>query len=136
MQATLPTAWIARNLGSPVREIASSSPDEDSSRSQEMATSIPLTKLETGDKLTNTERKNSQDREIKTEVSRSTSNRSRFFKRFRKKKTTSSRHWKPCEVVFLALAIVLSVSIHIVPTILYFTVEVSARIYSIATINL
>ena len=128
MQATVPTASIARNIGPPVRGIASSSPNEDSSRSQGMATSLPLTKLQTADERTSTERKESEDCKMKTEVSCLKYNVSRFFKRFLKKKTTSSRHWKPCEVVFLALATVVTASIHAVPTILYCTVEVSVRI--------
>ena len=103
--------------------------NEDRSWSQELPTDLTLTKLEMGNKRADAERKNSQDREMKTKISRSTSNGSRFFKRFRKKKTTNIWRWKACEVVVLALATVVTMSINAVPTIIYFTLEVSEHLY-------
>ena len=94
-----------------------------------MLTNLPLMKLESSDKETDSEQiKGSPEREMKTEVSESTSNRSRVLKRFRAKRAKSTRHWKACELAFLALTTVVSVSINAVPTILFLTIDVSARI--------
>ena len=105
MQAIEPRTPTAQNAG----ETASSSPNAVSSRSQNIAT--------------DSQRKKIQDREMKTdELSPATINSSGFFRRFRKKKMTNTRHWKACEVFFLALTTAVTISMNAVPTILYFTV--------------
>ena len=76
-----------------------------------------------------TERKNTQGQEMKAEISRSTVKGFRFFQRFRKKRALNSWKWKSGEVVLLALAAVVTVSINVVPAILYFTLEVSVHTY-------
>ena len=98
-----------------------------------MLTNLPLTKLESSHEETDSEQiKGSREREMKTEVSESTTNRSRVLKRFFPKRAKSTRHWKACELAFLALTTVVSVSINAVPTILYLTIEVSARVCAIS----
>ena len=125
MQAIVRIASSGQNLGSAVRETTFSSPGEAISRSQETSSNSPLTKLETVDERTHSERKNTPDCERSTEVSRSTSNDSHFLKPFRKKKTKRARLKKACEVVFLSMLLVATVSLQAVPTIVYFAIEVS-----------
>ena len=115
-----------QNLGSPaVRETAFSSPNEDISRSQETLSNLPLTKPETVDEQTHSERKNTPDCERSTEVSRSTVNTSDYLKPFRKEETKSARLKKACEIVFVSMLLVATVSLQAVPPIVYFALEVS-----------
>ena len=127
MQVTVPTVQTAENLGSFIKENAPSSPIEDTSRLQEAPADLTSTKLESGSKLDDAERKNTQGLEMKTEISRSTVKGSRFFQRLRKKKATNTWQWKSGEVVLLALVTVVTMSINAVPAILYFTLEVSVH---------
>ena len=125
MQAIVRIASSGQNIGSPVRETAFSSPREDISRSQETSTNLRLTKLETVDERAHSERENTQDCERNTKVSQSTTNTSHILKLFREKKTKNTKLKQACEVVFLSMLIVATVSIQAVPTIVYFTHEVS-----------
>ena len=125
MQAIVRIASSGQNLGSPVRETSFSSPREDISRSQETSNSLPLTKLEAVDERTHSERKNTQDCERNTEVSRLTMNTSHILNLLREKKTKHTKLKKACEVVFLSMLIVATISIQAVPIIVYFANEVS-----------
>ena len=116
----------AQNLSSSVKETAPSSVNEDRSRSPTEST---LTKVESGNKRDDAERKNTQGQEMKTENSLSTVKGSRFFQRFRKKRTTNTWQWKSGEVLLLVLATVVTVSINAVPVILYFSLEVSVQVH-------
>ena len=129
MQAIVRIASPGRNFSSTAGGTALSSSREHVGRSQESSTNLPLTKLETVDQRTHSERKNiTQDCERNAELSRSTTNTSHVLKLFRKKKTKSTRLKKACEAVFLASVIVTTVSLQAVPTIVYFAKGVSACI--------
>ena len=129
MQASVPTVQTAENLGSFIKETAPSSPIEDISRLQETPADLTLTRLESGSKQDDAERKNTQGLEMRTEISRSTVKHSRFFQRLRRKKAMNTWQWKSGEVVLLALVTVVTMSINAVPAILYFTIEVSVHTY-------
>ena len=129
MQEVVPTVHATQNLSSSVRETAPSSVNEDRSRSHDTPTESTLTKLEPGNKRDDAERKNTQGQEMKTENSLSTVKGSRFFQRFRKKRTTNTWQWKSGEVLLLVLATVVTVSINAVPVILYFSLEVSVQVH-------
>ena len=90
-----------------------------------MPNELPLTKVEMAEKGADSEGKNSRNREMDTDISRLKGNHSRFFKRFVRKKTKSAGHWKTCELISLVLATVVTISINALPSILYFTIEVS-----------
>ena len=125
MQAIVPTVQTAENLGSFARETAPSSLNEDRSRSQETPADLTSTSSTRDD----AERKNTQGLKMKTEISRSTVKRSRFFQRLRKKRAMNTWQWKSGQIALLALVAVVNMSINAVPPILYFTIEVSVRVH-------
>ena len=126
MQVVVRIASTGQSSGSTVRETTFSSPRKDIGFSQETSANLPLTKCETVDERTHSERNTQDCRERSTDqVSRSTTNASHFIKLFRKKKTKRTRLKKACEVVFLASVIVATVSVQAVPTIVYFAKGVS-----------
>ena len=127
MQVIVSTVNTQQNIGSSFGETALSNLNEDKSCSQETPTDLTLTKLDPGKERDDSERKKSLD--MKTRTSRSKVKGSRFFQLFRKKKTTKTWQWKSCEVVLLALATAVTISINAVPAIVYFTLEVSIYRY-------
>ena len=70
------------------------------------------------------EQTNSQPYSMDTEVSHSTTIRS-YCERFWKMLKLSDRCKKACEDIFLVLATIITLCISAVPTILFFTLEVS-----------
>ena len=111
----------AGNLGSHVGGIASSNRREDTNRSQEIPSGLSMSEIEITDKGVDPER------ELKTDVSRRTINGSRLFTFFRKKRKTSKRNWKACDIVVLAMLMIATVSIHAIPTIIYLIRQVRGK---------
>lgn len=122
-------ASTVRNIGLHVGGIASSNCTDDTNRSQEIPTGLPMSEIETTDKRVDSER------EMKTDVSRRTINGSRLFTFFRKKRKTSKRNWKACDIVVLAMAIIATVSIHAIPTIIYLIRQVRGKVMIVLTIK-
>ena len=131
MQDVVRIASNGQNFGSTVGETTFSSPRKDIGFSQETSANLPLTKFETVDERTHSERNTQDSRERNTDqLSQSTTNASHSINLFRKKKTKSTRLKKACEVVFLASVIVATVSIQTVPTIVYFVKGVSPYMHA------
>lgn len=96
-----------------------------------MLTSLPMSEIEKADKRADSERSSGAGPEMKREVSRWTLNGSRLFIFSRKKRKTSTRNWKACDIVVLAMVMIATVSIHAIPAVIYFAKQVRGKYYCI-----